>query len=158
MAEEDKKFLLEKAIRLAAKAHKGQTDRYGNPYILHVMRVMMKGTDNDEQILGALHDVLERSELETEDIKERGFPNRVVSALDHISRRVEESYEEYIERVAQNGLAARVKIHDLADKMDLLHVQQISDSDLKRFNRQLAAYHKLNKLVRKARARMDIGQ
>ena len=100
---------------------------------------------------------LKRAELEAEDIRAKGFPNRVVTALDHISRKVDQSYEEYIDKVAENGLAARVKIHDLADKMDLLHVQRLTESDMKRFNRQLAAYHKLYKLVRKARARMEIG-
>jgi hypothetical protein len=65
--------LLETAIRLAAKVHKGQTDRFGKPYILHVMRVMMRGHDLEEQILGALHDVLERSDLTVEDIGEEGF-------------------------------------------------------------------------------------
>ena len=33
--------LLERAIRLAVKVHKGQKDRAGKPYILHVLRVMM---------------------------------------------------------------------------------------------------------------------
>ena len=150
--------MLERAIRLAAKVHKGQVDRFGNPYILHVMRVMMQGRDNDEQILGALHDVIERSDLKTNDIRRKGFPSRVVKALDHISRKNGESYERYIDRVMEDSLAARVKLHDLADKMDLLHVTVLDDSDVKRFNRQLSAYHRLSKQVRKARARMVIAQ
>ena len=35
-----KKFLLEKAINLATKAHAGQFDKLGMPYILHPLRVM----------------------------------------------------------------------------------------------------------------------
>jgi (p)ppGpp synthase/HD superfamily hydrolase len=131
--------LLESAIRLAAKVHKGQLDRFGKPYILHVMRVMMRGHDLEEQVLGALHDILERSPLTLSDILKKDYPPRVVKALDHITRREDEDYEGYIERVMQDGLAMRVKLHDLADKMDLLHVDELSMADLKRYKKQLAA-------------------
>ena len=90
--------LLESAIRLAAKVHKGQVDRFGKPYILHVMRVMMRGHDFDEQVLGALHDVLERSPLTMDDLAKKGFSPRVLKGLEHITRRQEETYEEYIDR------------------------------------------------------------
>ena len=50
----------------------------------------------------------------------------------------------------------RVKLHDLADKMDLLHVDELSVADLKRYNKQLAAYHKLKRAVEIARANMDL--
>lgn len=150
--------LLERAIRLAAKVHKGQVDRFGKPYVMHVMRVMMRGHDAEEQVLGALHDVLERSELKSADILARGFPERVVKALEHISRREGETYEAYIDRVLQDGLAARVKLHDLADKMDLKLVEQLDPTDLRRYNKQLAAYHRLKRVVEEARANMTISK
>ena len=148
--------LLETAIRLAAKVHKGQTDRFGKPYILQVMRVMMRGHDFDEQVLGALHDVLERSELTMADIEKKGFPAHVLKALEAITRRAEVTSEQYIDRVVEDPLAIRVKINDLADKMDLLHVEQLDPSDLKRYNKQLAAYHRMKKLVQMAKARMSV--
>lgn len=148
--------LLERAIRLAAKVHKGQVDRFNKPYILHVMRVMMRGHDLEEQVLGALHDVLERSTLTSQELEQKGFPPRVLRALEHITRVPEEDYEAYIERVLLDPLAIRVKVHDLADKMDLLHVNTLSHADLKRYNRQLAAYHRLKKVVEEARANMTI--
>ena len=148
--------LLETAIRLAAKVHRGQTDRFGNPYILHVMRVMMRGHDLDEQILGALHDVLERSDLTVEDIGKKGFSPRVIKALQHITRDPQETYEQYIDRVVLDNLAIRVKLHDLADKMDLLHVEQLDPADLKRYNKQLAAYHRMKRLVEEAKANMQV--
>lgn len=148
--------LLERAIRLAAKVHKGQVDRFNKPYVLHVMRVMMRGHDKEEQVLGALHDVLERSTLTIEDLAKKDFPPRVLKALEHISRRAEEDYDQYIDRVMQDPLAIRVKLHDLADKMDLLHVDTLSHADLKRYNKQLAAYHRMKKVVEEARAQMTI--
>ena len=148
--------LLESAIRLAAKVHKGQVDRFGKPYILHVMRVMMRGHDLEEQVLGALHDVLERSTLTITDLQKKDFQPRVLKAMECITRRKDEDYDGYIERVMEDGLAMRVKLHDLADKMDLLHVEELSIADLKRYNKQLAAYHRLKKLVEDARANMMI--
>ncbi len=150
--------LLERAIRLAAKVHKGQVDRFGKPYILHVMRVMMRGQDFEEQVLGALHDVLERSDLTEADIVRRGFSERVAKALGHISRVQGETYEAYIDRVLQDSLAARVKLHDLADKMDLKQVEQLDLVDLKRYNKQLVAYHKLKRVVEEARANMMLSR
>ena len=148
--------LLETAIRLAAKVHRGQTDRFGNPYILHVMRVMMRGHDFEEQVLGALHDVLERSTMTEDDILKKGFSPRVVVALRHITRVPAETYEQYIDRVVQDNLAIRVKMHDLADKMDLLHVEQLDPADLKRYNKQLTAYHRMKRMVEEAKSNMRL--
>ncbi len=44
-----KEELLNKAIKIADKAHKGQTDKYHAPYIAHVMRVMEYGKTIDEK-------------------------------------------------------------------------------------------------------------
>lgn len=134
---------LERAVRLAVKVHKGQKDRAGSPVILHVLRVMAAGRDLEEQVLGALHDVLERSELTLAEVQEKGFPPKVVEGLDHITRRKDEDYEGYIRRVGRNELARRVKRHDLRDKLDLSRQAALDPADLKRYNRQLAAYHAL---------------
>lgn len=47
------------AISIATEAHAGQLDKYGAPYIAHVMRVMQLGKTDDERIVGVLHDVVE---------------------------------------------------------------------------------------------------
>lgn len=54
-----KEELLNKAIKIANRAHKGQTDKFGTPYIGHIMRVMNYGKTYDEKIVGVLHDVIE---------------------------------------------------------------------------------------------------
>jgi len=50
---------LERAIALAAKAHEGQVDKAGAPYILHPLRMMLKLSSTDERITAVLHDVVE---------------------------------------------------------------------------------------------------
>jgi len=149
--------LLEHAVRIAAKVHKGQVDRFGHPFLLHVLHVATKGRDADEQILGALHDVLERSDLTVDDLRKKGFPDHVLVALTHISRVPNEDYDGYIDRVARNPLAVRVKVHDLADKMDLRDVGELSVADLKRYNKQLAAYERLKRMATIIMAEITLG-
>ena len=38
--------MLEKAIKIAVKAHAGQVDKGGKPYILHPLRVMLSVSDS----------------------------------------------------------------------------------------------------------------
>ena len=50
---------LQRAISIAVIAHEGQTDKGGNPYILHPLRVMQSLRTTNEMIVGVLHDVVE---------------------------------------------------------------------------------------------------
>ena len=68
--------LLYKAIKIATKAHKKQTDKYDAPYLGHVFRVMNAGKTIDEKIVGVLHDVVEdHPEFSLEYLTEKGFPD-----------------------------------------------------------------------------------
>lgn len=149
--------LLERCIRLAAKVHQGQVDRFGHPFILHVLRVLTHARSDDQRILAVIHDVLERSDHTIEDLREKGIPDHVLIALTHISRIPEEDYDAYIDRVAQDPLATLVKVIDLADKMDLRDVGQLSVADLKRYNKQLEAYQRLHKLSTIIKAEATLG-
>jgi hypothetical protein len=48
------------ALDLARRAHEGQVDKAGEPYILHVQRVMARLSNPDEKVAAALHDVVRR--------------------------------------------------------------------------------------------------
>ena len=50
---------LERAIEITVNAHKGVTDKGGNPYILHPLKVMIYLKSDNEKIVGVLHDVVE---------------------------------------------------------------------------------------------------
>ena len=51
--------LLEKAITIAVKAHRGQKDKTGGPYILHPLRMMHREEKEQEKIVAILHEVVE---------------------------------------------------------------------------------------------------
>ena len=81
--------LLEKAIGIAVEAHRGQTDRYGAPYILHPLRVMARVETTTERIIAILHDVVEDTDWTFADLKREGFPqDAYFAALDPRLERV----------------------------------------------------------------------
>lgn len=135
---------LDRAIRIAVKAHKGQTDKYGNPYILHPLRVMGMGRTDEEKIVGILHDVVEDSDWTFDDLRREGFSERIIAALDCVTKRSEdEDYDKFVARTRKNPLAIRVKLNDLTDNMDIRRMKEVKEKDVKRLNKYLRAYRLL---------------
>lgn len=108
------------AIELASKAHYLTEDKQGKPYIFHPLRVMMQFSDEDAQIVGVLHDVIEDSDFKLADLEAMGFSETVIDAIDAITNRKDRSYADYLAKVQQNPLALRVKMADIADNMGRL--------------------------------------
>ncbi|MBF0178343.1 MAG: HD domain-containing protein [Magnetococcales bacterium] len=110
---------LEQAIAIALQAHQGQTDKTGEPYILHPLRLMLRLSSNAERIVAVLHDVVEDTPITLDDLRQYGFSEEILAAVDLLTHRPEESYESYVARLTKNPLARRVKLADLHDNMDL---------------------------------------
>lgn len=130
---------LEKAIALAATAHQGQKDKAGAPYILHPLRIMLRMDSELAMMVAVLHDVVEDTSITLKDLRDMDFPETVVAAVDSLTRRPEESYEAFIERVKLNSLARKVKLADLEDNMDLRRLQHVTDRDKQRWDRYVKA-------------------
>lgn len=138
---------IERAIEIALLSHKGQKDKSGVEYILHPLRVMERGKTETEKICGVLHDVVEDSDWTIEDLINEGFSEEVISVIKCLTKETEnEDYDEFIERVAQDPIAVKVKQNDLLDNMDITRLNKLSEQDLHRLNKYLRAYKKLNKL------------
>lgn len=138
-----KSDLLNKAIKIAQKAHKNQTDKFGTPYIGHVMRVMNAGKTYDEKIVGVLHDVIEDCpEITFETLTEEGFSEEVIFAIKCLTKTpADVDYTEFIRQIEQSNLAVSVKLNDLEDNMSLKRFKNpITERDLKRLNKYLNAY------------------
>jgi (p)ppGpp synthase/HD superfamily hydrolase len=110
---------LEVAIELARRAHRGQ--RYpspeGEPYVQHLLRVMLAVAGFRVQAVAVLHDILEDTEVSVEGLREAGLPHDVVDAVIALTRRPDQTYDEYVEQVAGNAVARQVKLADLADNL-----------------------------------------
>ncbi len=121
--------MLDKAIHIAAKAHEGQRDKAGQPYILHPLRVMFTLRNENERICAVLHDVIEDTDISLEYLKEAGFSEEILTALEALTKRAGESYDDFIDRVVKNKIASKVKLADLTDNMDLSRLPNPSQED-----------------------------
>jgi (p)ppGpp synthase/HD superfamily hydrolase len=110
---------LEAALELACRAHRGQ--RYPScerePYILHLLRVMVALDGFRLQAAAVLHDVLEDTEVSVEELRAAGIPVDVVDVVVALTHRPGQSYERYVEQVARDPIACEVKLADLADNL-----------------------------------------
>jgi len=135
---------LQRAIEIATEAHQGQLDKAGRDYIGHPLRVMEMGKTEEEKIVGVLHDVIEDSDWTFEKLAEEGFSDEVIAALKCVTKTSEnENYDDFIDRIKKNPLAAAVKINDLTDNMDIRRLPYLSDKDVKRLKKYLKAYKRL---------------
>lgn len=127
---------LERAIEIAVKAHAGQVDKGGQPYILHPIRVMLSVVSPKEQIVAILHDVVEDSEWEFEDLAKEGFSEEIIEALKAVTKSPEDTdYYAFIERASRNPIAMSVKIADLIDNLDISRLDELTEKDLERINK-----------------------
>ncbi len=123
---------LEMAIRLAVDSHAGQFDKAGKPYILHPLRVMNAVNSIDEKIVGVLHDVVEDTDITLVQLtQDYDFPIRIVSAIDVLTKRPSQSYEDYIALVKNDELARIVKQADMRDNSDLFRLHEVEEKHMK---------------------------
>lgn len=138
---------LDKAIEIAARAHRGQCDKNGAPYILHPLRIMNRMPSLETMIIAVLHDVVEDSAYTLDDLRREGFDETIVAGVDCLTRRSREEYEDYIERVKQNPLAVQVKLGDLEDNMNLQRLDRLKESDFKRVMKYHHTFQLLKNMV-----------
>jgi (p)ppGpp synthase/HD superfamily hydrolase len=140
--------MLKKAISLAEKAHQGQVDKGGHPYILHPKRVMEKCETTEEKIVAMLHDVMEDTDYTADDLRKEGFSEEIITALLYLTHREGEGYMEYIERICENSLAVRVKYADLQDNMDLSRIPDPTEKDLARLEKYKLAKKRIEEAMK----------
>jgi (p)ppGpp synthase/HD superfamily hydrolase len=134
---------LAKAIALAAEAHVAQKDKAGAPYILHPLRMMMRMESEAEMMAAVLHDVVEDTRFSLDDLRAKGFPDAVLKAVDSLTHRDGEPYEDFVRRAAADPIARKVKIADLDDNMDLKRIAHLTDRDLERVKK----YHNARRIL-----------
>lgn len=135
---------IKKAINIAFKAHEGQYDKGGYPYIMHPLHLAEEMTTENEVITALLHDVLEDSEISLDFIKEQGFSEDVTNALVSLTRRKDEEYSEYIKRIKNTGgIALSVKKADLQHNMTLGRLENLTEKDKERLIKYKVSYKEL---------------
>ena len=135
---------LDDALALAIEHFRGVTDKAGQPYILHLLRVMLRQSDPRASQVGVLHDLVEDTDVTLDDLRTRGFADEVVEAIDAMTHREGEAYHEYVVRLSKCALARPVKIADLEDNYSLDRVAYRPDhrsEDAVRIQRYILSYY-----------------
>jgi len=136
---------LGRAIEIAAKAHAGQIDKAGQPYILHPLRVMLRLSDSESRIAAVLHDVVEDSEITFDDLRAEGFSESILSALEALTKRPHETRMEAALRARANPIAREVKLADNAENMDLSRISKPTQKD----HARMIEYRQVRKILLK---------
>ena len=131
------------ALELAVEKHKNQTDKAGNPYILHPLHVMENVNSKDGKIVAILHDIIEDTDITEDYLLKIGLSKRIVDAVVALTRSEDIDYQEYIKNLGSNPLAKEVKLADLEHNMDLKRLPTLEEKDLERNRKYQIAYHYL---------------
>ena len=120
------------ARAMCVAAHAGQFDKLGHPYHEHPFAVASE-CFGAARVVAYLHDIVEDTDVSLDDLALAGMPQSIIDAVDAITRRADETYFEYIDRLKDNELARTVKMVDLAHNMSPLRSEGLSDSHRKRY-------------------------
>jgi len=134
---------VETAIWIALHAHEGKLDKAGNPYIMHPLRVAIKLQAEDEIIAAFLHDVVEDSEITIDDLKKAGFNDNILRIVLLLTKKNDDNYYDYINRIKSYPPAVRVKLADLEDNMNLMRIKNPEPNDYERIEKYNKAYEYL---------------
>ena len=124
--------MIDIALAISKKAHAGQVDKAGVDYIQHPLYVASQVETEQEKAVALLHDVIEDSNITAVDLLASGLPNEVVTAVQILTKKKGQSYQEYLEKVKINDLARVVKLADLKHNSDLSRLKTVSNTDYNR--------------------------
>jgi (p)ppGpp synthase/HD superfamily hydrolase len=108
--------------------------------------MMMQMETEQAMIAAVLHDVVEDTPYSCDDLRRLGFAETVVETVDKLTRRNDESYEAFIERLQLDPVARAVKLADLSDNMDVRRLGTLTERDWQRLQRYKLAWNRLQEL------------
>lgn len=127
------------AYELARRAHAGQLDKAGQPYLLHPVMVAagVRGHGTTAMVAALLHDVVEDAGVTPQKIRAQ-FGDAVADAVALLTHEAGVPYQDYVRRVAESGNAAAilVKLSDLTQNMNLARLPQAGPQDVERVRRK----------------------
>ena len=120
------------ACAIARKAHEGQTDKAGAPYIEHPAHVASQVEGDTAKAVAWLHDVVEDTPLTFDDLRAAGNDDDVIAALRLLTHDKRVPYLDYVANLKHNELAHAVKLADLAHNSDLGRLPEVTQADRER--------------------------
>lgn len=135
------------ANELATRAHEGQVDKAGKPYIEHPRAVAEiladQGCDDSVIIAGLLHDVVEDTPYTLDDLRNLGYSDEIVRAVDSVTKRPDETYMDMIHRAAADPIARLVKLADNQTNSDPARLALLTEDEQAWFAQKYAKARKV---------------
>jgi len=130
--------MLQKALELVEEKFQGHYDKAGRPYIEHLKFVSNHGRNEMEKIIGMLHDILEDTNLTSQELYQYGFSEEVIRKVELLTRLESQSYSAYIDHLIACGdeNVLYIKKIDLEHNMDLDRLAVITPKDMKRVDKK----------------------
>lgn len=122
----------ELAKDIARRAHDGQQDKAGRDYFeAHLVPIACAATVFGETVTAAawLHDVLEDTNVTADELRRLSVSPPVVSAVESVTRRANESYTQLIERAGADPVGRFVKLIDNAWNITSNPVLAVTDPE-----------------------------
>ncbi len=143
------KNMLAVAYRIAAVAFEDKEDKGGAPYMEHCVAVMngVAHLGLKYKTAALLHDVPEDTKITFKDLYAEGFCSDVINALDCLTHRPGEAYDDYIIRVGSNDISREVKKSDLTHNSQINRMKGLRDKDFHRLEKYHRAYKYLEDTV-----------
>lgn len=133
--------IVERAKELAHRAHAGQVDKAGRPYIEHVARVAAAVADDPEaEAVAWLHDVIEDCPGYHDEVSDT-FPMSILIPLNKITRwpwMKGDALQFYYVAIRANQIALRVKLADVADNADESRLALLDETTAARLRKKYA--------------------
>lgn len=132
---------LSKMLLLVAQKFDGHYDKSGQPYILHLLKVMhyCKTDDEELQCICLGHDVIEDTPTTYAELEELGFTPRVITGIRNMTKVPGETEDDYLNRLMSAKDSIRVKLADLRHNSDIRRLKGLSEKDFKRMTK----YHRM---------------
>jgi (p)ppGpp synthase/HD superfamily hydrolase len=128
--------LLAKMVKIVTNAYIGKLDNNNKALILQPIKIMMKlaREDVETRIIAIAKDLLKESDYTLSGLREEGFSERVVLAIDLLDQKRGDDFQSYINKVSFNKDTSLVKKFDLKYSVpqknrDILNLMKFSEND-----------------------------
>lgn len=129
----------ERALSLIKVLFEDITDKEGEPYINHLLRVSEKLENKNTKIAGLLHDTIEDIDGFTEEsLKELNFNDEIISLIKIVTKDDDIEYTDYITSVldTNNIEAIKIKYADMSDNFNTERLNKLSEQDKERLTKK----------------------
>jgi hypothetical protein len=131
-------------LKLISNSCKEVKDESGNPIIWQIIKASRIDSLHGTRIIAMFLKLIELNLIKETDLQQEGIPHDLIETIHVLIKDDNESYESYIDKVANNLQGRNYMIDALRDKLNIVYrYRELNDEDFDNLRKWLKAYHKL---------------